>query len=56
MWSRPVGGFKPPLSSQLKLKPNEAGPVNPDASGGNCPPPRPVHAVSPDSQGADNRE
>ena len=29
MWSRPVGGFRPPLSSQLKLKPNDAGPVNP---------------------------
>src|SRR5512132_266893 len=31
--------------SQLKLKPNDAGPVNPMV-GGSCPPPRPVHAVS----------
>jgi hypothetical protein len=31
--------------SQLKLKPNDAGPVNP-ALGGSCPPPRPVHAAS----------
>ena len=45
MWSCPVGGFRPPLSSQLKLKPNDAAPVNPTL-GGNCPPPRPVHAVS----------
>jgi hypothetical protein len=31
--------------SQLKAKPNEAGPVNP-AVGGSCPPPVAVHAVS----------
>jgi hypothetical protein len=31
--------------SQLKLKPNDAGAVNP-ALGGSCPPPRPVQAVS----------
>ena len=29
MWSWPVGVFRPPLSSQLKLKPNDAGPLNP---------------------------
>ena len=29
----------------LKLKPNDAAPVNPPP-GGSCPPPRPVHAVS----------
>ena len=46
MWSCPGGGLRPPLSSQLKLKPNEAGPLNLTASGGSCPPPRPVHAVS----------
>jgi hypothetical protein len=45
MRSCPVGGLIPPLSSQLKLKPNDAAPVNPTL-GGNCPPPRPVHAVS----------
>src|SRR3954470_11910489 len=44
MCRRPVGGLSPPLSSQLKLKPNDAAPVNP-APGGSCPPPRPVHAV-----------
>ena len=45
MWSCPVCGLMPPLSSQLKLKPKDAGPVNP-APDGSCPPPRPVHAVS----------
>jgi hypothetical protein len=46
MRSRPVGGFNPPLSSQLKLKPNEAGALNRTLSGGTCPPPRPVQAVN----------
>ena len=49
-WTRscPVGGFGLVLRderSQLKLKPNEAAPVNP-AVGGSCPPPVPVQAVS----------
>jgi hypothetical protein len=48
MRSWPVGGLGLVLRderSQLKSKPNEAGPVNP-AAGGSCPPPVPVHAVS----------
>src|SRR4029450_7515092 len=35
----------PPLSSQLKLKPKVARPLN-TVSGGRYPPPAPVHAVS----------
>src|SRR5512132_1990839 len=51
MASLPVGGLMPPLSSQLKVKPNDAWPVNTtplptDAPGGKYPPPTPVHAVS----------
>src|SRR5687767_376650 len=54
MRSWPVGGFTPPLSSQLKLKPNDARPVNTVLGnvalalgpGGRYPPPRPVHAAS----------
>src|SRR5215210_5441278 len=48
MRSWPVGGLGLVLRderSQLKSKPNEAGPVNP-AVGGSRPPPVPVHAVS----------
>src|ERR687894_30458 len=49
MRSWPAGGLGLVLRDerwQLKLKPNDAGPVNTTPSGGNCPPPRPVHAVS----------
>jgi hypothetical protein len=46
MRSCPVGGLMPPVSSQLKAKPNDAGALNRALSGGSCPPPTPLHAVS----------
>ena len=49
MRSRPAGGFVlvlPDERSQLKLKPNDAAPLNTAPSGASCPPPRPVHADS----------